>query len=142
MTTFTPEATATLRRAIDTYGEEAQIGMIIEECAELIVTIRKIDREPGNPGRIFALYDELADVSIMLQQARMMFGEEAIDEAVKIKLDRLRRRLDKEDKITCSYCRWRGNVMLICTRNETNVRGVRIRADDTCEQFERREAVT
>jgi len=81
------------KRAIKSWGEEAQIKMAIEECGELIVKLAKLGRFK-NGSNIDDVIDEIADVSIMMAQLRIMFGDKAVDERKRIKLDRLRVRLD------------------------------------------------
>jgi len=100
----------TLKKAIDKYGNLAQIDMCIEECAELIQAINKMKRiNCGHPAFIypqpihsieysqkyFNLCSEIADVKIMLMQMEMIFSKEAIDLSVSRKLERLKKRLKK-----------------------------------------------
>ena len=94
MTIFTDNDIAILNQAIDTYGPAAQTNMIIEECAELIVALQKLEREPANAKRLNNVAAEIADVMIMCEQARLMFGCEQVNNAVRYKLDRLERRLN------------------------------------------------
>lgn len=61
------------RQAIEKWGERAQWTMLKEECAELIVEVCKMDRVPDNKRRIA---EELADVEIMVNQAKLMIGIE------------------------------------------------------------------
>lgn len=65
------------REAIRRYGEEHQKLKIIEECAELIQAITK-NRAPG----IVRL--EIADVQIMLDQAKMIYGPTDVEEYAKL----------------------------------------------------------
>lgn len=58
---------------IDKYGEEAQTRMAIEEMSELTKEICKHFRGNDNLDRIA---EEMADVEIMLDQLKMMFGLE------------------------------------------------------------------
>ena len=63
--------------ALTIFGKDAQIDMIIEECAELIKALCKIKRKRGDPNEKMAnLIDELADVNLMLKQADVIFGKE------------------------------------------------------------------
>lgn len=50
------------------WGYPAQWGMLIEECAELIVQVNKLHRGVDRA----TLIDELVDVSIMVEQAKYM----------------------------------------------------------------------
>ena len=87
--------TSLLKRAIDTYGEDAQILMTIEECSELINAITKLYR-----GRVDekAITTELADVYIMVQQMALIFGEDDFKKEVEYKLNRLEERLNKHGR--------------------------------------------
>lgn len=86
------EQTQILERAIKKYGDLAQIDMLVEECAELIVAVNHYKRD-----RVHALSDllsEIADVEIMLTQMKMIFNNYTINELVKFKIYRLKKRLD------------------------------------------------
>lgn len=88
-----------LQTAIDTYGESAQEDMLLEEMAELQKAVLKLRRADavdksaamGYPLRE-AILEEIADVQIMLDQMRLIYGDTSEQEA--FKLDRLRKRLD------------------------------------------------
>lgn len=64
--------------AIAKYGEDEQMRIAQEECAELIQAISKYHRAQSNPdGRYFSrakanLIEEIADVSIMIDQLKLM----------------------------------------------------------------------
>jgi len=79
-----------LQKAIDKWGKETQINKIQEEALELALVLNQrkcptkdVDRMESN------LYDELADMKIMMAQAELLFDSERINERVKFKLDRL-----------------------------------------------------
>lgn len=78
------------RRALDTYGADAQIDMAIEECAELTLALQHNKR-----GRAVNVITEIADVTIMVGQMRLLFGAEAVDAEIEDKLKRLEYRMDK-----------------------------------------------
>ena len=80
-------------RAISAWGEEAQLKMAIEECAELIVKLAKLGRFK-NGSQIDDVVDEIADVEIMMAQLRLIFGDNAVDDRKKAKLEMLRALLD------------------------------------------------
>ena len=81
-----------LRRAIGIYGNIAQIGMLHEEMGELMVAINKCERAGYTDETEAHVREEIADVQIMLDQMRIIFGPtEEIEQA---KLLRLRERLD------------------------------------------------
>ena len=79
------------RRALDAWGENAQIDMAIEECAELITAL--MDRRRGRGGDN-AVAEEIADVEIMLEQLRIVIGKERCFDALLSKWNRLEQRLD------------------------------------------------
>ena len=81
-------------RAVKTYGNIAQIGMLHEEMGELMVAINKYKRAGYTDEAVAHVREEIADVQIMLDQMRILFGPtEEIEQA---KLLRLRERLDGE----------------------------------------------
>lgn len=79
------------RRAIDTFGELNQKVIATEEMAELIKELSKSFR--GQPNRD-AIAEEVADVSIMLEQLCMIYDiKDAVEVWKRRKLDRLEKRL-------------------------------------------------
>lgn len=78
-------------RAIATWGPTAQLGMVQEECAELIAAIHRRQRGRCHDEDVA---EEAADVWIMLEQLVRILGHELVDEALDRKLARLRSRLD------------------------------------------------
>ena len=81
------------RLALGKWGAELQFGMIQEECAELIAAINRYNRGRSTVERFI---EEAADVEIVLENIRLLFGDEVVDAAVSKKLDRLERRLGGE----------------------------------------------
>jgi len=85
-----------LHKAINTYGEDKQLLMLVEEMAELLVAITHKLR-----GRVEVEYitEEIADVYIMLEQAKIIFGisSDDINEQIDFKIKRLEKRMG-EDK--------------------------------------------
>lgn len=72
--------------AIEQWGPIAQKIKAIEEMAELIQALckdflGKLD--------LLNMVEETADVEIMMEQLRFMFGDEAIDDAKQFKIERL-----------------------------------------------------
>jgi len=78
------------RMAEEQWGTEAQKQMVVEECAELITAISHNDR--GRIG-LAELAEEVADVEIMLDFMRLYLSDDAVDQAKKIKLERLAERV-------------------------------------------------
>ncbi len=69
------------------WGEEAQYDQAVEECAELIASLKHLRR--GRVDRT-AVAEELADVYLMVGQLVYMLGEETVAAAVERKIARLR----------------------------------------------------
>lgn len=84
-----------LKKAISTYGKEAQLDMCIEEMSELTKEICKHKRGFDNKNEII---EEIADVYIMLEQMKMIFriSEEQINKQIDFKIERLEGRLKNE----------------------------------------------
>ena len=61
-----------LRKAIETYGKDSQAKMMIEEMSELTKELCKLFRGEGDTGHIL---QDMADVQIMLDQMRKIFGD-------------------------------------------------------------------
>ena len=94
MIDFTFGKTEMLKAVIDQYGEQAQIDVAIEEMSELIKALIK-DRRYGNTKTLNSVLEELADVSIMLEQLLLIYdpeGDIGVKEWVEIKLERLKER--------------------------------------------------
>jgi NTP pyrophosphatase (non-canonical NTP hydrolase) len=90
--------TETLEKAIDTYGLDNQLNQLQEECAELIVSVNKIRR--CNFVDLDDLVDELADVTIMMEQIINHFNLEIrVHDRIQFKLNRLKERLENENKL-------------------------------------------
>ena len=82
--------------AIKLYGTQSQEWMIIEEMSELMKEICKHQRGKNNREHII---EEMADVYIMLEQARFMYKipHEDINYMIDVKLTRLRNRMRGAD---------------------------------------------
>ncbi len=74
--------------AIEAWGVDAQIDMIIEESAELIKALLKYRRDP-NIDRKVEILEEIADAEIMLEQARTIF--DTSNDVERMKADKLKR---------------------------------------------------
>lgn len=88
-----------LAEAIRVFGVESQLKMMIEEMSELTKAICKLWRtKPGTEAVFEAEHDvleEMADVQIMLNQMKMMFGD--TDEIEHKKIERLRSRIEQKE---------------------------------------------
>lgn len=63
-----------LRKAVETYGKEAQTDMMIEEMSELTKALLK-QRRNGTSETVDNVLEEMADVEIMLNQMKMIYGD-------------------------------------------------------------------
>ena len=80
-----------LLAAVTTWGCDAQVKMLLEEMSELQKEICKAWRGKDNTAEIA---EEVADVEIMLEQIKMIFGIDASVEVYRnAKIERLRQRL-------------------------------------------------
>ena len=78
-------------KALRTWGTQAQIMMAIEEMSELTKELCKHFRGRPNGEEIV---DELADVTIMVVQLRLIFGvNDAVCDQMDVKMLRLKKRL-------------------------------------------------
>lgn len=87
-----------LERAIETYGEDMQLNVAIEEFSELIKEICKHKRGEDNLDNII---EEMADCYIMMKQLEIIFDIkiDQISAKANQKMVRLERRLaEKENK--------------------------------------------
>lgn len=93
-----PDDERIMRQAIETYGVQAQCDVAVEEMAELTKAIVKIRRVADDYGKTQAaldnLLEEIADVDIMIDQMKIMWGPKQVEECRKKKLERLDRRLE------------------------------------------------
>ena len=79
-----------LEKAVDTYGAQAQIDMMIEEMSELTKALCKYRRE-ATKHTFENVLEEMADVQIMLNQMALVFCD--FNEQEIAKLERLEQRL-------------------------------------------------
>ena len=74
-------------------GRAAQLGILQEECAEMIQAVSKVRR--GTAGADEHFIDELADVSIMVNEFLTDFDEDEKTEYYKKVNEKLDRQLDR-----------------------------------------------
>lgn len=110
---FTHEELKILQEAIDHYGEESQLDMVIEEMSELTKAICKYKRlkksvasDSGSVNKrvveweryyvtIDDIKEEIADVLVMLEQMMMIFNcKERVSAIASEKIRRLKGRID------------------------------------------------
>lgn len=75
------------QRALDKWGEASQIMMATGECGEFIAESTK--HFVQNKSSVEAVASEVADVMIMMEQMRLLCGEELVDSIKQQKLERL-----------------------------------------------------
>lgn len=95
-----PEKKKLYRQAVGKWGLSLQMGMLMEECAELIQATHKVlrkgdvDQETWNK-----LAEEMADVEIMLEQLKCVVTWQKLEDKVlehkEIKLLRLKKILEE-----------------------------------------------
>jgi hypothetical protein len=86
------------KQARDAYGLEFEVGMLQEECAEIIVACSKLLRFPEKEN-VKKMFEEIADAENLFEQMKRWFPDmrEYVDEVRAHKLDRLGERI-KEGK--------------------------------------------
>lgn len=93
-----------MQRAINTYGMQAQCDVAIEEMAELTKALIKIRRVADDyekvPDALANVIEEIADVEIMVDQLKIMYGEKAVEAVRAEKLERLEGRLNEQSTAT------------------------------------------
>lgn len=109
-----------VQQIAETYGYEAQREMLVEELSELIQAVQKLKRadNSGDAERIdkatSAYLEEMADVTIMLEQMRYMLTPgltRVLDSYISKKLDRQIERIEQAKKQEKEqYDKWRAGV--------------------------------
>lgn len=89
---FTEEQKGIMQNAVRKYGVDAQDDIAIEEMSELTKAIIK-NRRYKTFATLENLYEELADVYIMLEQIMMSLDKDRVQSYVNSKLERLNERL-------------------------------------------------
>ena len=75
-------------KAINTFGQHQQMIKTIEECNELGTVLAQTFTKPDDVP-LGDILTEIADVEIMIQQLRIIFGDDAVDQYKDKKLKRL-----------------------------------------------------
>lgn len=82
--------------AIRLWGIDAQIDMAVEEASEFIKSICKVKRT-WHELEIVNFFEEMADLEIMLEQMKQLFGCHSVVEEKKAKkLERLQKKIKRE----------------------------------------------
>lgn len=83
-------------QAVELWGKDLQMQMLVEECAELIVAIHHYTRFPDSVN-LDKIVEEMADVSIMLEQVSLITNtRHTLNNSKEYKLNRLLERVDRE----------------------------------------------
>lgn len=92
-------ATDVLKRAQALFGRQYQMGLVVEECAELQKELQKNNNRKKD--NIPEIIDETADVFIGLLHVVISYDiNETVADRVKYKLDRLEDRIKKREAAT------------------------------------------
>lgn len=96
-----PNAREKLERITASYTFGQQRAIFVEECAEAIKAVCKVERAADSSAEVYAekmvdLISEVADVLIMSQQMRLYLGAEKVDAEILRKLDRQIERIRAE----------------------------------------------
>jgi NTP pyrophosphatase (non-canonical NTP hydrolase) len=85
-----------MQLALEKWGTESQLDMVIEECAELIDAIQKWRRHRIDSLKVL---EEAVDVELCLGQLKLMLDSPQLFQNIrKEKLERLEKLLDTESK--------------------------------------------
>ena len=90
-----------LERITANYTFGQQRAIFVEECAEAIKAVCKVERAADSSAEVYAekmsdLISEVADVLIMAQQMKMYLGKDKVDAEIQCKLDRQLQRIRAE----------------------------------------------
>lgn len=89
------EKTILCGKAIASYGREHQMDKAVEELGELLTEVARYRQDVGRKN---ALVGEMADVTIMLEQLKIIAGisDEYLEDVISYKLGRLAGRMEAE----------------------------------------------
>lgn len=84
-----------LDKAIKKYGVEKQLLVCMEEPAELIQAISKVERYPEDSTRMQDLIEEMADVTICLEYLKLIYNirQEELEEWINRKVKRISKKI-------------------------------------------------
>lgn len=89
-----------LHAAVETFGRESQMMMMVEEMSELTKAISKFYRAKDIDSEADAvdnIKEEIADCEIMLEQMKILFGN--VDMIERQKLSRLEKRIAEQNEM-------------------------------------------
>jgi len=97
MEMFSKKQLLFIRSMLKKYGAKPQCAMLQEECLELAMALHKyLNRYTGSEQDFNNIHAEIADVLIMLEQAKVMFSESLIKYYVDKKLYRQKKRMSSQ----------------------------------------------
>lgn len=89
-----------LEKALDKYGIRSQYLMLQEECMELASAIHKFETRSSSKENREKIYDELADVIIMIEQVKLTdFDFDLLQERINYKLNKLNKRINGDERV-------------------------------------------
>ena len=88
-----------IEEAVKHYGINNQLSKLVEECCELAV---EITHYKDNRSDVQRVCSEIADVKILLQQMEVIWSV-GIETQYKLKLERLRKRIEEAQKDGGAY---------------------------------------
>ena len=83
-------------QVISRKGANHQIWVAVEECSELIDSLAKLHRGRCSKEDVIT---EIADVSVMIDQLSIIFGEEKVEQEKNRKIARLSDRLNTDHNL-------------------------------------------
>ncbi len=92
------------KKATELWGLVAQYDQCVEEMGELIVAINKFKRKmlykeyKGDPKIIENLVEEIADVSICLEQMRYFYKDYGVEEMIDKKMQKFQGQIKKMEE--------------------------------------------
>lgn len=127
--------------AVRTWGAEAQQQMMVEEMSELTKALCKLYRaktEADAEKAIGDIREEMADVQIMLDQMKILFG--GIEDQETGKLERLRRRLEEahalQNRKCCATCKRYEPCQGVCCNGSSPEYGAFMGESEVCKEWE------
>lgn len=95
-----PEDLRLFAEAINFWGIEKQLNMLMEEIGELIVAINKWRRrkDKNSESEVFDMIEEMADTGLLIEQMRNYFGRSLYRKFRVKKMERLRKKLEEQKR--------------------------------------------
>ncbi len=84
------------KKAVELWGKDLQLSMVIEEASELIKGICKLKRNGFSIGAVSNAAEEIADMEIMIEQLKIILNcRDAVDVWRDYKIHRLKETIEK-----------------------------------------------